>query len=181
MARKCQKCGGFVGEEDLYCTHCGMPLERVKMETAGQEAGQERAQEQVPPGLSKPLGVKEYLLIGILLAIPLVNIILAIIWATGRNENPNRRNLARAWLVYLAASVVACLVFLVGIARAAWLDERNHWDGPGYYEDYPDYYDDYYDDYYYEYDDYDDYWDGFDDYWDGYEEYFFDDDGWGEI
>lgn len=161
MSRNCQKCGGQVGEEDLYCIHCGMPLERIKQEEA-QEPGrkecmQQACREKDGAELAKPLSVKDYLLIGVLLSIPIVNIILMILWAAGKEGNPNRRNLARACLIFSAVGIVAGVIFMIGLVRAAWLDEQNY---PGHYE--------YYDEYEY-YDDYDDY-----DYYEDWED-------WGEI
>ena len=123
MSRICQKCGGEVGEADFYCIHCGMPLEKVKQEEQQAFSQWEGVQtpSQEKPELAKPLSVKDYLLLGILLSIPVVNIILAILWAAGKNENPNRRNLACAWLIFAAAGAVISVIFMIGLVRAAWL------------------------------------------------------------
>ena len=154
MSRICQKCGGEVGEADFYCIHCGMPLEKVKQEEQQAFSQWEGVQtpSQEKPELAKPLSVKDYLLLGILLSIPVVNIILAILWAAGKNENPNRRNLACAWLIFAAAGAVISVIFMIGLVRAAWLDEQNYPDYPEYYEYYDEYYDDW-EEYDYDYDD----------------------------
>jgi len=47
----------------------------------------------------------------ILLSIPLVGLILCLIWAFGRKANYNRRNLARASLIFMVACIVLGLVF----------------------------------------------------------------------
>lgn len=143
MVRKCQKCGGIVGEEDLYCIHCGMPLERVKPEgiqNAG-DGGDIQQEKKADEEMARPLRFGEYLLIGVLLLLPVVNIIMAVIWATGRKENPNRRNLARAWLVFAAVGAVMGLLFLIGLFRAIQLDEMTYPE-PGYDYYYEEYWDD---------------------------------------
>ena len=35
----------------------------------------------------------------IILAIPVVNVIVCIFWIIGKNGSPNRRNLAKAWMI----------------------------------------------------------------------------------
>lgn len=141
MARNCQKCGGAVGEKDLYCIHCGTPLERKEAEIRREEASE----------TAPPLSVKDYILIGILLALPVANIVLAILWATGKKGNPNRRNLARAWLIFAAVGTVLGGMFLVGLVRSVQLDRiPENW----YYEyDDPEEYWEYW-----EYDDPEEYW-----------------------
>ncbi len=150
MSRNCQKCGGEVGAADFYCIHCGMPLERIKQEEQQEFTQREGVPptSQEKPELVKPLSVKDYLLLGVLLSIPVVNIILAILWAAGKDENPNRRNLARAWLIFAAVGTVISVIFVIGLARAVWLDEQNY---PEYYEYYDEYYDDW-EEYDYDYD-----------------------------
>lgn len=158
MSRNCRKCGGQVGDADLYCIHCGTPLERVSEEEQQKPAQMENARqtqhEDAGPEMARPLSVKDYLLVGVLLSIPIVNIVLAILWAAGKNENPNRRNLARAWLIFSAIGAVVSIVFVIGLARAVWLDEQNY---PERYE----YYDEYYDEYYEDWEDWED-WEDYD-------------------
>lgn len=148
MARKCQKCGGFVGEEDLYCIHCGMPLEHTEPESVPNtgDSGAAHQEKETDEEMARPLRFGEYLLIGVLLLLPVVNIILAVIWATSKKENPNRRNLARAWLVFAAIGAALSLLFCIGLFRAMQLDEMR-FPEPGF-DDY--YYEEYWDD-----DDYD--------------------------
>ena len=78
---------------------------------------------------------------GILLSLPIINIILAVLWATGKRGNPNRRNMARAWLIFCAVGFVAGVIFLIGLGRAIQLDEQTYPDFYDYY-DYYDYYED---------------------------------------
>ncbi len=109
MSRTCKKCGGPVGQEDLYCIHCGMPLEK---ELSRQEREEEKEQD-----LAEPLSMGAYLLIGLILCIPIVNLIVPIIWILNQNSNPNRRNLAKAWLIFAVVGMVLMGLFSYGLFR----------------------------------------------------------------
>lgn len=89
MSKVCRKCGGTVKAEDQFCMHCGMPLEK---EESVREEGREENKAEV-------LSMGEYLLMFILLAIPVVNFIVCILWIISGNSNPNKRNFAKAWMV----------------------------------------------------------------------------------
>lgn len=89
MSKVCKKCGGTVKAEDQFCMHCGMPLEK---EESVREEGREENKAEV-------LSMGEYLLMFILLAIPVVNFIVCILWIISGNSNPNKRNFAKAWMV----------------------------------------------------------------------------------
>ncbi len=109
MLRTCKKCGGAVGQEDLYCIHCGMPLEK--------EPPREERAEEKEQNLAEPLSMGAYLLIGLILCIPIVNLIVPIIWILNKGENPNRRNLAKAWLVFAAVGVILTGLLSYGLFR----------------------------------------------------------------
>lgn len=94
MSRACKNCGGTVKMEDQFCMHCGRPLEKEEMnrEYSARE-------EKLDDNRAEVLSMGDYLLMLILLAIPVVNFIICIIWILGRNGNPNRRNFAKAWMI----------------------------------------------------------------------------------
>ena len=96
MSRICKKCGGAVKMEDQFCMHCGMPLE--KEESAREENGNDNKAEVLSMG--------DYLLMLILLAIPVVNFIVCILWIISGNGNPNRKNFAKAWLVIAVVGTI---------------------------------------------------------------------------
>ena len=96
MSRICKKCGGAVKMEDQFCMHCGMPLE--KEESAREENGNDNKAEVLSMG--------DYLLMLILLAIPVVNFIICILWIISGNGNPNRKNFAKAWLVIAVVGTI---------------------------------------------------------------------------
>ena len=65
-----------------------------------------RPQEQV-------MSVKDWLITGLLLLIPIANIVLIIVWASSNTGNRNRRNWARASLILMAISIVLYLLILL--------------------------------------------------------------------
>ncbi len=120
MSSQCIKCGQTVGDEDVYCTSCGSLLEKAK-----------NMSETVVDGgtlgkgdLNAPLSVGDYVFVGLILMIPIVNIIVFLIWAFDKYGNVNRRNLAKAGLIYLGISVVLIIILGFGIVRAVQLDEQ---------------------------------------------------------
>ena len=96
MSRICKKCGGAVKMEDQFCMHCGMPLE--KEESVREENGNDNKAEVLSMG--------DYLLMLILLAIPVVNFIVCILWIISGNGNPNRKNFAKAWLIIAVVGTI---------------------------------------------------------------------------
>ena len=111
MTRTCKKCGGAVKVEDAFCMHCGMPLEKeepVRNEFAEEKRADHRAE---------VLSMGDYLLMLILLAIPVVNFIVCILWIIGKNGNPNRRNFAKAWIVLAVIGTVLSGILAYGVAQ----------------------------------------------------------------
>ena len=98
MSRVCKNCGGAVKAEDSFCMHCGMPLE--KEETFKEETIKENENK------TDVLSVWDYLLMLIILAIPVVNVIVCIFWIIGKNGSPNRRNLAKAWMILVVVGTL---------------------------------------------------------------------------
>ncbi|WP_313528842.1 hypothetical protein [Anaerotignum sp.] len=120
MNRKCNQCGQDVGYDDLYCINCGVLLEN------NEKNHRERNEHSTPPkgGPYAPLSLGDYLLIGLILMIPVVNIIVLLIWALDKHSNLNRRNLAKAGLIYLGVCIGLTIVFGIGMFRAVTLDQR---------------------------------------------------------
>ena len=55
----------------------------------------------------------------LLMMIPLAGFILTIVWACGGTDNPNRRNLARAYLILMAIGIVLAILISVLISALA--------------------------------------------------------------
>ena len=112
MSRICKKCGGAVKMEDQFCMHCGMPLE--KEESAREENGNDNKAEVLSMG--------DYLLMLILLAIPVVNFIICILWIISGNGNPNRKNFAKAWLIIAVVGTILSGILAFGAFRFIVMD-----------------------------------------------------------
>ena len=112
MSRVCKKCGGAVKAEDQFCMHCGMPLE--KEEPVREER---RAENQ-----AEVLSMGDYLLMFIILAIPVVNFIVCILWIISGNSNPNKRNFAKAWLVIAVIGTILSGILAFGMAQFIIMD-----------------------------------------------------------
>lgn len=117
MDRKCGSCGQAVGEMDLYCIHCGALLEEKKQASVPIEKQQGDAN-------ATPLSLSDYMLMFLIMMIPVVNIVLLLVWAFDRKGNRNRRNFAKAGLIYFAIGIILTVVLAVGLMRAVVLDER---------------------------------------------------------
>ena len=101
MSRTCKKCGGTVKVEDQFCMHCGMPLE--KEEHVREHSAREEKQDDHK---AEVLTMWDYLLMLILMAIPVVNFIVCILWIISSNGNPNRRNFAKAWMIVAVVGTI---------------------------------------------------------------------------
>lgn len=122
MDRTCQKCGHTVKKEDVYCINCGALLDKKEPEN------QRKQEWDNPPkgGPYAPLSLGDYMFIGLILMIPIVNLIVLFVWVLDKNSNVNRRNLAKAGLIYLGIATALAVIFSVGIVRAVILDEQTY-------------------------------------------------------
>lgn len=112
MSRICKKCGGAVKMEDQFCMHCGMPLE--KEESVREENRNDNKVEVLSMG--------DYLLMLILLAIPVVNFIVCILWIISGNGNPNRKNFAKAWLIIAVVGTILSGILAFGAFQFIVMD-----------------------------------------------------------
>lgn len=148
MSKFCNHCGASVDEEDRFCTVCGKPI------TAGDGAEQPKAshaesQKKEEPHLdTEPITVGGFLIMFLIMCIPVVNLVVLLLWAFGRNGNVNRRNFSRAALVYIAIGIVlsiSAVLFFVGIfANAVQYQQYHRYDHYGNpYMNAWEYYDEY--------------------------------------
>ena len=66
--------------------------------------------------------IGDWIVTSIVLAIPLVNLIMAFVWGFGSNTNPNKANYCKAWLIFMAIVValyILLVVFVIGAGAAA--------------------------------------------------------------
>lgn len=122
MSRKCDQCGQDIGEKDVYCINCGNLLEqRGKMnKTDGEQSTSQKG------GLCTPLSLGDYMFIGLILMIPLVNIVVLLLWAFDKHGNLNRKNLAKAGLIYLGIGTILTIILVFGMLQAVKLDRESY-------------------------------------------------------
>ncbi len=114
MGRKCNYCGQAVEEEDIYCAGCGKFLDK-------KDISEEKPEHY---GVNTPLSLWDCMFIGLILLVPVVNVIVFLIWAFDKQGNINRKNLAKAGLIYLGIGFTLTLILGVGIMRAMTLDRQ---------------------------------------------------------
>jgi len=64
---------------------------------------------------SAPLSVGQYMIIFLIYLIPLVNIIMLFVWAFSNNVNINKKNYARAMLIWTLILIVLSVLFSAAI------------------------------------------------------------------
>jgi len=62
-----------------------------------------------------PMSVKDWLVTLLLLAIPLVNMVLLIIWAFGDNANINKKNFSKAYLILMLIMMAIAIIAVIGL------------------------------------------------------------------
>ena len=68
----------------------------------------------------RPLTVGDWLVTMLLLAIPLVNLILLIVWAASSSTHPSKKSFAQAYLIFFG------VLFVIGLAAALILPLLAH-------------------------------------------------------
>ncbi len=121
MSRVCKKCGGAVKAEDSFCMHCGMPLEK-------EEAFREETINENDNNKAEVLSMWDYLVMLILMAIPVVNIVVCILWIIGKNGNPNRKNFAKAWMILAVAGTLLSGILSYGLFQFLVMDNYVDWE-----------------------------------------------------
>lgn len=118
MSKFCNHCGASVGEEDRFCTVCGKPITAESGAEQPKASHEENHKKEEPHLDKEPISVGGYLLMFLIMCIPVVNLVVLLLWAFGKNGNVNRRNFSRAALVYVAIGIVlsiSAVLFFIGI------------------------------------------------------------------
>ncbi len=132
----CEKCGKEIPENSKFCAGCGAKVEPVEpavgaVETEPQVAPTpeptppQKAQQVPPPpkstpvvnttqntqynnrdNLIKPLSIGAYIGTFIILAIPILNLIMLLVWSFSDTVNLNKKHLAIAILILILISIV---------------------------------------------------------------------------
>ncbi len=147
MSKFCNHCGASVGEEDRFCTVCGKP---ITAESAAEQPKAPHEESQKKEELDQePITMGGYLIMFLIMCIPVVNLVVLLLWAFGKNGNVNRRNFSRAALIYIAIGIaltVGAMLFFIGmIANVVQYEQYHRYEHYGDpYMDYWEYYDDEY-------------------------------------
>lgn len=123
MSNYCHHCGASVNEEDRFCTVCGKPLSvgesAAEEQRTAEQTKEEKKEHQNKQELhldKEPITLGGYMFMFLILCIPIVNLVVLLLWAFGKNGNVNRRNFSRAALIYLAIGIVLSIGVVVFFA-----------------------------------------------------------------
>lgn len=122
----CPKCGSNVPDSTKFCPTCGALLAgEAQQAPAAEPQPQPQYQPQQPvyqaaPADNNPaaLKVSEFFWTDFLLAIPVVNLILALVWGFSSDVNLNKRNYCRSkliWILIRVALYVLAFIFILAI------------------------------------------------------------------
>lgn len=111
----CPRCGADVPEGRVSCASCGAPLPFPVQPPYGRDP------EPKPHKRSRyaVMSIGAYIGTFILFNIPVVNFIIALVWACGGTYSQNKRNYARAMLIFWGISAV--LAVLAAFLGVNWL------------------------------------------------------------
>ena len=121
----CDSCGNKLADGAEFCTNCG-----AKQESKGGTSPNTQRKVNIPPpqGTERPsvsrettysnekvqlMTVKDYILMMIVFAIPIVGIVFMFIWGFGSETPINKKNFARAFLIMAAIGVVLSILLSV--------------------------------------------------------------------
>jgi len=80
------------------------------------------------------VGVGEWFLMILVMAIPLVGLIMGLVWAFGNDGSTTKSNFFKAWLIWAVIGVVLSIIFMVagGLAMLGMANSMNSAPPPGY-------------------------------------------------
>jgi hypothetical protein len=130
MANKfCEACGTPIEEGAKFCPSCGKvtattqapPPPVQQYHPPVQNYAPPVQQQYIPPQQNyyqktedtTPMTVGQYIVMFLLLCIPIAQLILPFVWAFGSNVNVNKKNLARAILIFAGIAFVLYIIILV--------------------------------------------------------------------
>ncbi|MCL2271962.1 MAG: zinc-ribbon domain-containing protein [Treponema sp.] len=132
----CTECGSNIADGIQFCTNCGKPIKAAKTRVQKsmppvEEKQTTEAQPKPAPVQAAPVGTPaqitpvnaadqgppsgspyavmsmgDFIIAFIVMSIPVIGLIIGLLWAFGGCKNFNRRNYARAFLVFLIIGVV---------------------------------------------------------------------------
>lgn len=139
--RFCASCGAENNADQKFCSGCGQPLQTAEEEAVNETLGgaapepkaqtwQQQSQQQAPPqptyipnysdknAYSDVVPTRTFFGLMFLFAIPVVGWVICIIMALGATKNKNKRNFARAILIWL---IIAGIIAVAAYFAISWL------------------------------------------------------------
>ncbi|MBA4347738.1 MAG: hypothetical protein C0413_02685 [Clostridiales bacterium] len=103
----CESCGNPVYRLDRTCASCGAPVTQNGQSARNGSQSRNSVLEDISPRTPYDV-LSSWGFVGsiFLMSIPVIGFIITIVWASGGASNLNRRNLARAYLIFVGLSVV---------------------------------------------------------------------------
>jgi hypothetical protein len=135
----CPNCGKQLADNAKFCDSCGSVLNQTPQQGYAPPQPPPVQPQYAPPvmvqqpqpayyapqpmaadPLTAPMSLGAYIGFFLLLCIPLANIVLLFVWAFGSAVNRNKKNLARALLIFLLIFVVLAIIFGDSIYKAIY-------------------------------------------------------------
>lgn len=117
----CNSCGNKLADGAEFCTNCG-----AKQGNTGSQTENTQRKVNIPPPQRtersstqgaysevQVMSVKDYILMMIVFAIPIVGFVFMFIWGFGSETPINKKNFARAFLIMAAIGVVLSILLSV--------------------------------------------------------------------
>lgn len=126
----CKNCSAQIPDGSKFCTACGHKIVVEPFVASKPQQPPQAQPTQVPPynlngtqqqtvskntALDAPLTVLDFFLMSLLSFVPIIGFIFLLIWAFSGNTNINRKNYARAALIWILVSVgLMILLTIIG-------------------------------------------------------------------
>ena len=104
----CDKCGAQIPENSVVCPACGA---QVGSGTQNYQQPSPQYGYAQPPVDTSVLTMGNYIVMMLIMCIPIVNIIMLFVWGFGSNVNLNKRNYARASLIFTLIGIFIAILF----------------------------------------------------------------------
>lgn len=105
--KNCPKCGKPIKDDSVFCGECGY---RLDDEQNGFKPPYYHPEKDTP---ADKLTLGDYLIMLILFQIPIVGLIMMFIWGFSQGYGTNRKNFARAYLIFSVITYILSLIMTV--------------------------------------------------------------------
>ncbi len=130
MAQYCRSCGSTLDDGVQFCHACGAAQAAASAPASGQAGySNQQAPYTAPypqaapapvyygaPAVATPLSIGDYIVMMFVAGIPFVGFIMLLVWALGSHTNPNKKNWARAMLIWMLIGVVLAILLSATLA-----------------------------------------------------------------